>query len=346
MVFPPPDDDGVIRGRDGRHFMLPSVETLNSGQESFGQEAPIDLQHATEKWWSDDDAPAFGWMKGEFYAGEDGSVWVAIEWTDLGVEALTKKHFRYFSPAVRYEYQTKDVDGVTVVDWDAPPIVVHVTSGGLTNSPNLHMPALNSRHGESGGPRSVPSTHSRSDDMDRANLATLLGLHQTASEADIIHTIKAGAESLGALGLDYKSAPSKAAEIAGQIENHTKLVKTLAEEKATAEKQLHEFKQARAKEEVDRWIDESLKAGRMTPATSDTYRTMAEHSSEMFEHAKKLVSELPEKAGGAPPPPANAGDESPTGEIPAAIHEIARQTGKDPKELFRKYREEIRGGKA
>ena len=228
-VFPAPDADGVVRGRDGREFILPSLSTLNANQKDFGQDAPVDLQHATEKWWGDDDAPAFGWMKGEFIEDEDGGISIRVEWTDLGIEALTKKHYRYFSPAVRWEWQTKtDADGHVFVDWEAPPVVIHVTSGGLTNSPNLRLPALNSRQPESGGHKPAVHTHSRSNDMDRATLAALLGLHSSATEADITTTIQSGAEKLKALDLDYTSDVAKAQEIASTIEQHTKLHETLA----------------------------------------------------------------------------------------------------------------------
>lgn len=335
MFFPAPGPDGVIEGRDGRSFVVPSVETLNAAQKSHGQDIPIDLEHATEAWWGDCDKKALGWVKSAtFYTDEEGAVWAPVEWNEYGQEAISKKAYRYFSPAFMPAPQTTEIDGVTVVDYDLPRVVVYATSGGLTNRPNLHMPALNSREDAPG-----------ENLMDTKTLCALLGITAGGSEKDIAAAIQSGRASLNAFGLDYTTDKAQAVSLHAKLTTPDPTKYISAELHATevaarkdAEKKLVELRSSQHKAEIDTWVSDSTASGRMLPCQVDHYRKMAEMSPESFAVAKDIVANAPEVAGEAPKPkPVDGSDDHSA--IPADVVEIAARTGMDPKELHKRMQE-------
>lgn len=80
-------------------------------------------------------APASGWMKG-FEIRDDG-IWAApVEWTPAAEAAICAKEYRYHSPWFFVDRVTREVT------W--------IKNAGLTNSPNLDLPAL--AHQQLGAP--------------------------------------------------------------------------------------------------------------------------------------------------------------------------------------------------
>ena len=352
-LIPAPGKSRIIQGRDGREFLVPDLATLLEGQAIYGMDPPLDWEHESERWWSDDRAPAAAWIK-EIYEEADGSIWARVEWTEEGAESVRKRAYRYISPTFRVAYQVKLVDGVPTVDWEAPPVVVHITSAALTNRPNLHMPALNHQHGA--GPRHLSTN--RKHRMDLATLAALLGLATNATEADVTRAIKSADSKLEVFGLklsssleDASAAKNKLAEV--DLDKYVPADLHTAEVQArkAAEESLSALKKSAHETEVDGWLQANLERGKILPTQLDTFRAMALGGEQQFAHAKQLVEAAPERLGDPPaaapaaapaPSKATAGTSAKASAagVPDHVAAIAHKFGRDPKEFYEQYRKD------
>lgn len=122
--------EGTITGRDGRTFLHDQpggiIKEFNQGKVDL----PIDLEHSTQlKAPNGEPALAVGWIK-KLTMSPYGAVWGAIEWNQKGRELIEAKAYRYISPVFAIESGSKRI--------------IKLISAGLTNKPNLFIPALNS----------------------------------------------------------------------------------------------------------------------------------------------------------------------------------------------------------
>ena len=344
-LIPAPGKSRIIQGRDGREFLVPDLATLLEGQAIYGMDPPLDWEHESERWWSDDRAPAAAWIK-EIYEEADSSIWARVEWTEEGAESVRKRAYRYISPTFRIAFQVKLVDGVQTVDWEAPPVVVHITSAALTNRPNLHMPALNHQHGA--GPRHLSTN--RKHRMDLATLAALLGLSASATEAEITRALQGANAKLDVFGLklsstveDAAAAKNKLAEV--DLDKYVPADLHTAEVKARKEAQdnLAALQESARKSEVEGWLQANLEKGKILPTQLETLKSMALSGEQAFNQAKQLVEAAPERLGSAPVPKAAKEGEAPnTAAIPDHIKATAKQCGQNPVDLYAAYREDLK----
>jgi phage I-like protein len=120
---------GEFVGRDGRGpFKLEDPEAVITATQALDMSAgiPIDFDHSTDfAAPQGHPAPAAGWIKA--LAVRDGFLCARVEWTPAGAKALAHKAYRYVSPV--FEYRK---DGS----------VVQLLRAGLTNNPNLKLPAI------------------------------------------------------------------------------------------------------------------------------------------------------------------------------------------------------------
>lgn len=121
--------EGTIIGRDGRSFLHDQpgnvIKEFNQGEVDL----PIDLEHSTQlKAPNGEPALAVGWIK-KLSMSPYGAIWAAIEWNQRGRELIEAKAYRYISPAFAVESASKRI--------------IKLVSAGLTNKPNLFIPALN-----------------------------------------------------------------------------------------------------------------------------------------------------------------------------------------------------------
>lgn len=124
---------GTSRRRDGQTFTVnaESAASIIADFNEHGVDQPIDTEHQTlggEFKSPDGRAPAVGWYsKPEAVEGE--GIYVNAEWTDEGKELIRSKKYRYLSPVIKFDSETKAV------------IALH--SAGLTNKPAVAgSPAL------------------------------------------------------------------------------------------------------------------------------------------------------------------------------------------------------------
>lgn len=223
---------GDITGRDGRNFhnINPSAIT-----DSFDLDVPLDIEHATEiKAPQGEIAPAQGW----FTAIEirDGAIWGRIEFNADGEKLVFNKHYRYISPAFYH-----DVDGH----------ILGLSSVGLTNKPNLALPALNQKQED----------HSMK--ISQA-LAMSLALNpETATEAEVLAAIEV-LKSYKQVALNRAQDP----DLTKFIPKETyQLALNRAEE---AEGKIKLSQEAEESELVDKAIQE----GKIAPANKDSFLSM------------------------------------------------------------------------
>ena len=114
-----------IEGRDGRSWVFNAEDVLARTLESEA-DPPIDVNHATAlQARQGKPSPAVAWLKN--LRVENGALMGDPEWNGQGAWLLMSREYRYLSPAF-----TTDGDSVG-----------RLVSAGLTNVPNLRLPALN-----------------------------------------------------------------------------------------------------------------------------------------------------------------------------------------------------------
>lgn len=115
---------GIFTGRDGRSWNNSDPDGVVA---AFTMKLPFDVEHATET--REGNTEAVGWIVE--LQNRSGEIWGRVEWNAEGSELIEGKKFGFYSPAFDYS----PVDGR----------VVAMSSAGLTNKPNLYVPALNNQ---------------------------------------------------------------------------------------------------------------------------------------------------------------------------------------------------------
>lgn len=223
---------GAIQGRDGRAFTNADPQAVIALMQAAGVDIPLDTEHATHiRAPQGLDAPAAGWVVE--LQNRDGEIWGRVEWTAAGAEAIRARAYRYYSPAYFLDPQTH--------------AITDIPSVGLTNRPNLSLPALNSHE----APLMLPET-----------ILTAIGLAPDADEAAVVAAIDA-----------LKAAPP-----APSLNHYAPRAELdLARNRATvAEAALHELQQAQTHRQIDALIEQGLAAARITPATVEYHRAQAQ----------------------------------------------------------------------
>jgi len=123
----------TVRGRDGRAWSVKDREAILA---QLTRPVLLDENHASvHAAPKGAPSPACGWLSG--FTFTDAGLEAEVDWTPYGADLFTKKAYRFLSPAL-----TWDITGAT-------PTVLGTVRGlhsvGLTNDPNLDLPALNAQ---------------------------------------------------------------------------------------------------------------------------------------------------------------------------------------------------------
>lgn len=150
---------GAFTGRDGRSWVNDNPAAVMSASFKYPK-LPFDIEHATEiKGPKGEEAPAYAWIDA-LRVNDDGGIDAHVAWTPDGESLIRGKKYIYYSPAFFN---------------NAAGQVTRLSSVGLTNKPNLYLPALNSENNE----MTVP-----------VQIVTVLGLASTASVDDAVAAIQ------------------------------------------------------------------------------------------------------------------------------------------------------------
>lgn len=247
---------GANQGRDGRTFTLGDPAAILARFAAEAADLPVDYEHATHiRAPQGLSAPAAGWVV-ELAARTEGLA-ARVEWTADGAEQLRRRAYRYYSPAFLL---------------DAQGGIVAVPSVGLTNRPNLRVPALNQEQpGAVSIPEIAPDPCPPGDPSAMPcpkSLCAALGLPETATEAD-------ACTAIAALQTERQTALNRA-----QTPDLNLYVP-----RADYDGVLHRLREAEAAtaaaaaadlaRQIEDLIAQGLSAARLTPATVDYHRAAA-----------------------------------------------------------------------
>lgn len=227
--------EGLMLGNDGRTFINHNPETILSAFNRDPRDLALDIEHATEiKAPKGEAAPAQGWFKSLEII--DGAVWGELELNEDGAALISKKNYRYISPAFYH---------------DANGNIISISSVGLTNKPNLNLPSLNREE----------TTMKFSPE-----LCVLLALNsETATEQDVIAGIMQLKNDNKTLALNAQQATPDLSKYI-PVATHN-----LALNRAnTAETKLKEIEEA----EYTELVDGAIKAGKIAPVNKEMYMSL------------------------------------------------------------------------
>lgn len=245
---------GAVIGRDGRSWNNSRPEGIIASFKELARDLPIDIEHSTElKAPKGDPAPAIGWIRE--LQDRNGTIWGRTQWNAAGKQLVEEQAYRYLSPVIIYQPTNGTIVGLTSV--------------GVTNQPNLKLPALNS---------SKPGTELNSVPRETKNGAN------TPEENSMLKTI------LAALALPENTSETDAVLKIGSLKSELATATNRAENpslekfvpradydaalgKATnAEQQLAAIKTEQLETAVNSAIDQALKDGKITPATAEYHK--------------------------------------------------------------------------
>ena len=242
-----PTGQSVV-GLDGRQWLNDKpADILNhfNALKNAGRELVFDVEHSTEiKAPEGEPAPASGWGV-ELQQRDDGSMWAKVNWTDLGANYIRAKQYRYLSPVLIYEKNTRSIVGIQSV--------------ALTNKANLLVTALNQQE----------ITTLQDHPMDLAKLLAVLGLAATASFEDaikVINDLKAAEETKeGELAVANNRANNPPLDkFVPRADYDTALNSVQA-----ANTKLAAIEQQQLTAQIDTAINHALATGKITPATKE-----------------------------------------------------------------------------
>lgn len=114
----------LFDGRESFNVDPASLDRMVAAFRSRGIDLVIDYEHQSLQ---GERAPAAGWIKN--LEGRSDGLWGRVEWTAQAAEFLKNREYRYFSPVLRLDPETRK-----------PLALMHV---GLTNVPAInHLPPL------------------------------------------------------------------------------------------------------------------------------------------------------------------------------------------------------------
>lgn len=226
-----------------------SLRAMVAAFRSRGVDLVIDYEHQSLQ---GERAPAAGWIK-ELEARQDG-LWARVEWTPQAREYLLSKEYRYFSPVLRLDSETRK-----------PLSLMHL---GLTNVPAINqLPPLVAKYGgrsEAGQSqataRSLEMAEKREEGQTMQELKRLLGLDpETGEEAVLARVLEVFRNLAAALNLPGEATVS-------QLQGAVAALKAGAQRFLQTQEEVQALKTRMAEESAARVVEEALKAGKVTPA--------------------------------------------------------------------------------
>jgi phage I-like protein len=273
----------LVNTRDGRKFVVTSLENVIAASSL---DLLVDWEHASEVGGSTE---AAGWITGlELSDGtmKPAGLWGSVTFTPEGARDVATKAYRFLSPVLLLDPETRDVQ--------------QVVSAALTNRPALHMAALDSFR-ERLSARFGPIAH-EPDGVSAMKLETVLAL-------------------CSALGLPQESEESKILEAVTSATSLREACATLTTELASAseraqaaEAKVAELEKASFAAEIESVLDKAATEGKVTPASAKHWREFCSASRANFamfqSNVLPALPALGDKAPKSAPVDANALDES------------------------------------
>lgn len=264
---------GLSDGREAFSVDQTAVETIVQGFKARGIDLVIDYEHQSL---NGERAPAAGWIK-ELQSRPDG-LWGRVEWTAQGGEYLKNKEYRYFSPVLRLDPETR-----------RPTALLHL---GLTNTPAINRlkPLVAKAITE------IPAKKAKTQEAAKAmieKLKQLLGISGDQGEGEILalaekrfklaDTAQALPEIAVAVGLEVTATPA-------QVKGAVLALKQGADQLAGLQGEVAALKAESAQAKAAGVVDEALKAGKLQPSQ---FEWALEYAGRDLEGFKTFVDKAP-----------------------------------------------------
>jgi len=285
----------VLSLRDDREYKNSNPEMLATEYNADEIKIAVDINHDSVLF--DFDPPSNGWV--EEMEVREGAIWGRIEWTDIGQELLSRRHYRYLSPAFQFDEETMEILGFASV--------------ALVNQPAMTMPAVASRvpavpatatakSKSSDDPNPTTETESLMNEEQLKALRASLGLAEDAPIEDVL----AAASAAKADPVEDEDTPSVDDPDNEQDDVVVDLSKYVprADYDAVVDK-LEEVEggdnAATDTVEVEAIVDQAIAAARIAPNSRKQYIAMCsttkglENFKEMARIAPKVVATSPDK---------------------------------------------------
>lgn len=241
-----------FEGADGRKYINSNPEAVVKAFKEQGREMPFDIEHSTQRRGAVGlSAPAIGWIYDMVLEGT--AIYGIVRWTDEGAAILRAKQYKYYSPAYLCEKQTNAIVGIVSV--------------GLTNVPNLDVPALNNQ-----------DTGTEGETMERKIVINALNMKEDATDEEIIQSLNSMKSSLD----DSKK----------QLEVALNSVKDAEERAKKAENSLAKIEAENLKTEINSAVTKAVEEGKILPYQKDFYITSI-NSREGLESFNKMIEKAP-----------------------------------------------------
>ena len=241
-----------VAGRDGRQWLHDRPEAIVTAFVARNAPLPIDWEHATEhRAPKGESAPAAAWVEA-LEAREGGAIWGRVSWTPRGAAMVAAREYRFLSPVFGYEQSTRRI--------------VYLASAGLTNTPNLHLTALN-----------------REEAPTMKRLFTRLGLAETATEDEALAAVETLHGSLATA--QNRAETPDLAKFVPRADYDATLARA-----SNAEQQLVDQAAAARDAAIETAVGEAVAAGKVTPAGADYYRAQCRSEGGLEAFAKFVAA--------------------------------------------------------
>lgn len=228
-----------IKARDGREFQNSDPEAIVAAFTKGRMPLPVDIDHSTEGFFGG--GPAAGWIE-TLEVKRGGSVWGAVEWNDLGRDLISSRQYRFISPAMFIDPDTREITSIT--------------SAALVNRPALRLKALSAHQG----------TQPEGDTMDK-QLLVALGLSETATVEQAIERAKWLREQANATGVPATIEAIAAPDLAQWVPRADYTTEVARAD--TAEATIKAGEDATKEAAIVGAVDAACLDGKVTPAQKD-----------------------------------------------------------------------------
>jgi phage I-like protein len=304
---------GAFVGRDGRGPYVLDADAVLTAFGEAGAALPLDYEHQSMHTLENGQpAPAAGWLVA-LEAREDG-IWGKVDWTARGAAFVSAHEYKYVSPVFDYLPDAANSAGGRVF---------RLAGAALTNSPNLHLTALNRREAFSTHPQGDFAVAIPEDILNSLryalNLPALATIEDLKAELDKLQALLATPETVA---MRQTLALPEAAGVAEIITAaHARIGAAAAAAidpsqyvpKSEYERVAHALKTEQDRiegERVEREVTAAMAAKKVAPANAEWARAYCRRDADGFAQfvaqAPALLPDGAQTAHTRNPPPAAA----------------------------------------
>lgn len=280
----------IVLARDGRSFIVSDISKVVA---SSRVPCLVDWEHESEMWRGSSEAA--GWIEewtiepaasgGRF---PRAGIWGRVDWTPDGGKDVQDKAYRFLSPVVLLDPETRDA--------------LEIASVALTNCPALEMEGLQSfRERLSARFGQVKANEVKIMKPETiALLLSALGLQAGATDEQILESARAGQSARSAGNADKEMRLT----LSGQVTTLNTQLSTsqarVAELEGQIEKVNKEAEAAAFAREVDACLDAASAEGRLTPSMRKGFKASCANRAAFDSFKNDVLPSLPKLCEPAP----------------------------------------------